>query len=219
MTGLPEMTPTVRRAIFAVFAALVLVIAFFAARTGEDGPTELPTPAASNGDIVVVPGTDTTTDGTGDDAQTSTEDEQDALPDLPVTAETIRSTKALAVKFAQAYTTYSYTQDDKAVSAALADMLDTNAPLDLTGVIPTGTFKASLVKDRHSATSVAKVTAVSTISANLISYNVETTVTTTSAGKTTTTVTPYLLTLTREAGWGVNDFHPVDTALGTHGND
>jgi hypothetical protein len=216
---LPEMTPAVRRALFAAFAVFVLALAFFASRAGDDTPVEVPAPTVSNGDTVVVPGSDATSDATGDGQEPVGENSPEALPDLPVTAETIRSTKALAVKFAQAYTTYSYTQDDKAVSAALADMLDTNAPLDLTGVIPTGTFKASLVKDRHTATSVAKVTAVNTVSKNLIAYDVETTVTTTSAGKTSTTITPYLLTLTRESGWGVNDFHPVDTGLGTHGND
>lgn len=217
MNALADMSPTARKAVFGVVAVLLAVLAFFAAK-GPGDSSDTPKAGdvtASSSDVVVVPEQDDAAapEAGASDAPTG------AAVDLPLTPQALADTKALATRFVTEYTTYKYNQDDEQVINRLASMLDKDPTLSLDGVIPTGTFKAGLVKDRYSTTATATVSSVSTISKNLVAYVVTADVTTRRAGSSTTANTTYLVTLTREAGWGINNVELADKDASQGGMD
>lgn len=214
MSALGNLPAGVRKGLFTVLAVVLVALAFFAARGPGQDAEDAPTPAVSSttgrGTVVVAPEPQGTgTEGTGTQAR--------AVP-LPVGADIIADNAAVAEKFTQAFTTYRYDQDDKKAAQALAGMLDKNPRLNLTGVFPTGSFKASLVKQRYSTTSTAKTTQAVMVSARLLAFEVDATVTTRKAGVTSTKTETYLVTLTRESGWGVDHIELADDATG-YGHD
>lgn len=210
MNLIADMPEGAKKAVFAAVAALLLGLAFFATRGAGDDPAgskEPPAVTTSTTDTVVPQPSGTasdTGDTTGDTPASGAVDQID----LPIDADDLAATKALAAKFTQAYTTYSYNQDDAAALKRLKGMLDDKPLVNVADAIPTGSFKSALVADRYATTSKATVTALNTVSKNLVVYEVDATVTTTRAGKTSQKTTGYLVTVTKGVGWGVYDLRP-----------
>ena len=213
MNALAEVAPWVRKAVFAVVATLLVALAFVATRGPGHPQAAAPSAAATDNSTVVVTKPMNTGSGAASEGPTTPGTTAGTLVPQPLGTSDLLQTQNLAARFLAAFTTYRYDQDDRAVTANLTAMLDKNPALNLTGVIPTGSLKAALVADRYSTTSVVTVRRAVTVATALVAYDVDATVTTHRAGVTTTKTTAYVVTLTRMAGWGINDVQ-VATATG-----
>ena len=221
MNALSDLSPTVQKVMFAVAALVLAVLAFFATRGPGDSPdtatpTGMTTATANNSDVVIVPGQEPATGSTGTRPE---EGSPEPELELPISRQAMADTKALTQRFMTEYTTYKYNQDDTKVLNRLGEMLDRDPALSVDDVIPTGTFKAALVKDRYTATSKVTVPKASMISSNMVAYVADAEVTTRRAGTSTTKVTSYLVTLTRESGWGIHNVELADRDASSGGID
>lgn len=195
------MNENARKALFVAVTVVLGVLALFAARgAGDDDPPPAagPAPAASQ-DVIVNPDTAATADGAS------------SLP-MPLTGAEIDKAASVAAEFTRRYTTYRYDQNDAKVLEGLSELLGRDTSVDLSGVLPTGTLKATLVKQRYTATSTAKAVRVLTLGDGFAGFEVKVDLTARSNGVTTTSTESYFVAVTEAGGWVVADLDKTGSA-------